>query len=222
MRDLERGSSGQLVTTVLSGLVCGILWEMWNFWSVSKWVYTVPLFENLKIFEMPVAGYLGFPVFAVGTIALVNLMQGLRVYRSYLLRATFCALIISLGTFPTIDRQTVFSYLPAVDHLSFVEGSRRDALKEKRVETSYGINPDWLTAQEKATLDLMHLKGLGYKHTLELQARGINTVSLLSQCDETTLSTILKEPNTRRVRVFIAAAKKETAKTERQIPFQGQ
>ena len=48
-----------------SGLLCGVLWELWNYWSRAKWHYTVPIMEHLKIFEMPVPGYLGFPAFAL-------------------------------------------------------------------------------------------------------------------------------------------------------------
>ena len=42
-----------------------MLWEFWNYWARAKWHYTVPIMENLKIFEMPVPGYLGFPAFAL-------------------------------------------------------------------------------------------------------------------------------------------------------------
>jgi hypothetical protein len=42
-----------------------MLWELWNYWSRAKWQYTVPIMENLKIFEMPVPGYFGFPAFAL-------------------------------------------------------------------------------------------------------------------------------------------------------------
>jgi hypothetical protein len=48
-----------------SGLLCGVLWEFWNFWAGAKWHYTVPILEHLKIFEMPLPGYFGFPPFAV-------------------------------------------------------------------------------------------------------------------------------------------------------------
>jgi hypothetical protein len=54
----------RLINLGLSGLLCGVLWEFWNFWSRSKWHYTVPIMEHLKIFEMPLPGYLGFPAFA--------------------------------------------------------------------------------------------------------------------------------------------------------------
>jgi hypothetical protein len=55
----------RLVNLALSGLLCGVLWELWNYWSRAKWQYTVPIMEHLKIFEMPVPGYLGFPAFGL-------------------------------------------------------------------------------------------------------------------------------------------------------------
>jgi len=49
----------------LSGLLCGFLWEFWNYWSRAKWHYAVPIMERVKIFEMPLPGYFGFPAFAL-------------------------------------------------------------------------------------------------------------------------------------------------------------
>lgn len=63
--DLQRGNWGRLLSLLASGLLCGFLWEFWNYWALSKWTYTVPYFGNVKIFEMPVLGFLGFPPFAV-------------------------------------------------------------------------------------------------------------------------------------------------------------
>jgi hypothetical protein len=63
--DLEHGQRDRLLNLVLSGFLCGILWEFWNYWARAKWHYTVPIMEDLKIFEMPVPGYFGFPAFAL-------------------------------------------------------------------------------------------------------------------------------------------------------------
>jgi hypothetical protein len=60
----ERLTRERIINLTWSGLLCGVLWEFWNFWSRSKWHYTVPIMEHLKVFEMPVPGYLGFPAFA--------------------------------------------------------------------------------------------------------------------------------------------------------------
>jgi hypothetical protein len=63
--DLSRGNLSKLFQLFLAGLIAGLLWEFWNFWSTAKWIYTVPILGDVKIFEMPVIGYLGFPAFAV-------------------------------------------------------------------------------------------------------------------------------------------------------------
>jgi hypothetical protein len=63
--DFQRRDERRAVNLVLSGFVCGVLWEFWNYWAGAKWHYTVPIMEHLKIFEMPVPGYLGFPAFAL-------------------------------------------------------------------------------------------------------------------------------------------------------------
>jgi hypothetical protein len=62
--DLRHHEYDRLANLALSGLLCGVLWEFWNYWSRAKWHYTVPIMENLKIFEMPFPGYFGFPAFA--------------------------------------------------------------------------------------------------------------------------------------------------------------
>jgi hypothetical protein len=63
--DARLHSRDRLVNLTLAGFVCGALWECWNYWSFTKWIYTVPYAPNVKIFEMPVLGYFGFPAFAL-------------------------------------------------------------------------------------------------------------------------------------------------------------
>jgi hypothetical protein len=54
----------------LAGLLCGFLWEFWNYWAAARWEYNVPYLENVKLFEMPVLGFLGFMPFAVESYAI--------------------------------------------------------------------------------------------------------------------------------------------------------
>jgi hypothetical protein len=70
LRDLERGDASRLLALLASGAVCGVLWEFWNFWAATRWTYTVPYLGDVKVFEMPVLGYLGFPPFALECFAL--------------------------------------------------------------------------------------------------------------------------------------------------------
>ena len=48
-----------------AGWVCGIFWEFWNFWAEARWIYIFPIFQDWKLFAMPLPGFLGFPPFAV-------------------------------------------------------------------------------------------------------------------------------------------------------------
>ena len=75
--DLARRNWNRLLALLASGFVCGFLWEFWNYWALSKWTYTVPYFGNIKIFEMPVLGFLGFPPFAVECWAIYILVRSL-------------------------------------------------------------------------------------------------------------------------------------------------
>ncbi len=63
--DLREGDYRRLFSLLASGALCGLLWEFWNYWAISKWTYTIPYSGNVKLFEMPVLGYLGFPPFAI-------------------------------------------------------------------------------------------------------------------------------------------------------------
>ena len=73
--DWRAGRRDRLINLVLSGFLCGVLWELWNYWSRAKWHYTVPIMEHLKIFEMPVPGYLGFPAFALECFTMYVLVR---------------------------------------------------------------------------------------------------------------------------------------------------
>jgi len=63
--DLASGRPGRFFSFLISGFVCGWLWEFWNFWAAGKWNYVFPIMQKEKIFEMPVLGYLGFLPFAL-------------------------------------------------------------------------------------------------------------------------------------------------------------
>ncbi len=75
--DLARGDWRRLLSLLASGFVCGFLWEAWNYWALTKWTYTVPYFGEIKIFEMPVLGYLGFPPFAIECWAMYIFVRSL-------------------------------------------------------------------------------------------------------------------------------------------------
>ena len=68
--DRRRGCRSRVHALLLGGLVCGVLWEFWNYWAGAKWYYIFRITESVRVFEMPIAGYLGFPVFALEVFAM--------------------------------------------------------------------------------------------------------------------------------------------------------
>ena len=63
--------------TIPAALASGFLWELLNYWSTTKWHYTIHP-EWPKLFEMPLAGYLGFVPFAFSTLAVSVVLQRLK------------------------------------------------------------------------------------------------------------------------------------------------
>ena len=76
LADLAAGDASRVLALLGSGLACGVLWEFWNYWALTKWTYTVPYPPALKLFEMPVLGYLGFLPFALECFALYQFLRG--------------------------------------------------------------------------------------------------------------------------------------------------
>jgi hypothetical protein len=73
------------------GLPLGLLWESLNYGCRRGWVYTVPRFEHPKLFEMPLAGYLGYLPFLLEAAAALALLDKLRPH----LRAPVIAAVIA-------------------------------------------------------------------------------------------------------------------------------
>ncbi len=206
-RELERGSLNRIAAVACAGMVCGIIWEFWNSWAVTKWIYTVPFFERFKLFEMPAPGFLGFPLFALETAAFLTLMGSSPLLARS--RWVVCAFTLAfcLATFVLIDRYTVFSRTASVAELPFLSEKTYETLENLGIETSYAIDPALLGKGERESLALLHLKGLGLEHFTLLKAHGVDTVDRLSQIGESELASILKEQNLRRIRVYTRAAR---------------
>ena len=132
LRDLEEGNPRKIYLLLIAGLICGLLWEFWNFWAPSKWVYTVPFFDKAKGFEMPVLGFLGFPPFAVQAYVMYNSISLFRSKRGWeestyrlnmekrttSLTSVLTAILIgsfSVLIFRAIDAKTVDSYYPRLE-----------------------------------------------------------------------------------------------------------
>jgi hypothetical protein len=62
---LRDGDWRYVMASALAALLCGVFWEMWNFYSLAKWVYHVPFVQRFHVFEMPILGYAGYLPFGL-------------------------------------------------------------------------------------------------------------------------------------------------------------
>jgi len=74
---------------LLSGITLGVLWEFWNYWAMVKWTYVIPYVGFLKIFEMPILGYLGYFPFALSLYAMYYFVYSLFKHKGHLLQHKF-------------------------------------------------------------------------------------------------------------------------------------
>jgi hypothetical protein len=109
------GERRETYCLLTAGLICGIWWEMWNYPATAKWVYTLPVLNFGKIFEMPVLGFLGFLPFALECVVMYNFYQALeeKVLTTHRQRRWFWLgqLVFWLAMFAAIDARTVISFM---------------------------------------------------------------------------------------------------------------
>ncbi|MGH7566374.1 MAG: hypothetical protein ACREK2_06055, partial [Gemmatimonadota bacterium] len=126
--DLERGHPGRIVRLLVGGLAIGLLWEIFNLGARGKWIYTVPGFEGLKLFEMPLLGFLGFPFFALEAftawqalvlagVAVPAEGRSRRIARAATAATGVAAMIFSVLMIAAMHRRTISSVAPALGEL---------------------------------------------------------------------------------------------------------
>jgi hypothetical protein len=114
LRDLEQGKLDNLLQLPIAGMICGLLWEFWNYWAGARWVYTVPWVGDLKLFEMPILGFFGFPPFALECYVMVAALGFLEGHRKVTRRSPWgfwpVWLFFYLVMFSAVDRYTVRAF----------------------------------------------------------------------------------------------------------------
>jgi hypothetical protein len=217
LRDLEEGNPRKIYVLLVAGLICGFLWEFWNFWALSKWVYTVPFFDKGKGFEMPFLGFLGFPPFAVQAYVMYNFISLFRsgrrweesTYRLNMEKKTrpltmiLTAILIgsfSVLMFRAIDSSTVDSYYPRLQDAYWIEPQYRRELPKVGI-TSLG---DLLSkTREKDEKDELALRLLIPKELLiqwvdkallaRLKGLGVENLRLLESVGIDSIPALAKE-----------------------------
>ncbi len=217
LRDLEEGNPRKIYVLLVAGLICGFLWEFWNFWALSKWVYTVPFFDKGKGFEMPFLGFMGFPPFAIQAYVMYNFTSLFRSGRGWeeftcrlnmekktrpltiILTAILIA-IFSVLIFTAIDSSTVDSYYPRLEDAYWIEPQYRRELPKVGI-TSLG---DLLSkTREKDERDELALRLLIPKEVLiqwvekarlvRLKGLGVENLRLLEIVGIDSISALARE-----------------------------
>jgi Domain of unknown function (DUF4332) len=201
LRDLEAGEAGPFCRTLLAGLVCGLLWETWNFWARTKWIYTVPVFEELKLFEMPLLGFLGFPPFAVECLVVLRFLRAWTAARSWTGSASFrlAALVLGaagvLGVFALVDPVVVDSFYRPVRKVEVLPAPARTRLTDlglrsperlaraladepgrARIAAATGMGREELERVRERVALVLH-QGLGADRARQLERLGIRRVA---------------------------------------------
>jgi len=104
------GDRRRFWSLMLGGLLCGVIWEFWNYWAGSKWSYSIPYFGQWKIFEMPVLGFLGFLPFALECWILYHLLRAIPRHmdsRTARIAWWICLGVVSLVLLRSMDQITV-------------------------------------------------------------------------------------------------------------------
>jgi len=65
LSQIAEGDWSGVVSAAIAATVCGAFWEMWNYCSLAKWEYSIPLVHRFQIFEMPLLGYAGYLPFGL-------------------------------------------------------------------------------------------------------------------------------------------------------------
>ena len=76
LRPLTAGDWRPVVIPALAALLCGFFWEMWNFFSLARWTYSIPFVQRFYLFEMPILGYGGYLPFGLACLLAGSLVIG--------------------------------------------------------------------------------------------------------------------------------------------------
>lgn len=76
LHPLKIGDSRPVVVPAIAALICGFFWEMWNYFSLARWTYTIPFVQRFHLFEMPILGFGGYLPFGLECLVAGALVIG--------------------------------------------------------------------------------------------------------------------------------------------------
>lgn len=213
--DLERGRPDRLLRLVLAGLVIGFVWELYNIEARGKWIYTVPGLEGFKLFEMPVPGFLGFPVFALDCFVVYQslVLSGVAVpWRDHrrirpVRTAVACltAMAFMVAVLLGMERWNIDSYTPRLADLWVLDDGEAERLRglgygdpfelarADPVTLARGMGIERGEAETRvAAARLVTHRGIGTRNARLLWEIGIRSIPELARADPNPTSAELR------------------------------
>jgi hypothetical protein len=75
LSDISRGNWRLVLSSAAAALICGVFWEMWNYYSLARWEYSIPFVDRFTLFEMPILGYAGYLPFGLECAVIGQLLE---------------------------------------------------------------------------------------------------------------------------------------------------
>ena len=72
---LRAGAVAAVACVMIGNVLAGVLGEMWNWRADPHWTYDAPYAGSVRLFAMPLAGYLGYAALALDLFALYHFVR---------------------------------------------------------------------------------------------------------------------------------------------------
>lgn len=209
-RDIETGRWTRVGQLMVGGMCIGIIWETLNYFARGKWIYTVPFLENLKAFEMPPVGFLGFPIFALSAWSLYHALCGAgvavtargdnRIVRKRMPLAVGAAVMFCFSVLSGMERRTISSTVPTLADLPMMSEDLLAGLRTSGIRNPFdlagtdsaaladqlGTSPDLAVALHQSA-SLAILRGIGSAYATRLLSLEVDSVCKLASMDPQSL-----------------------------------
>jgi hypothetical protein len=136
LQALRAGRRDLPLRALAVALPFGLAWESLNWGCARGWVYTVPHFEKPKLFEMPIAGYLGYLPFLLECASALALVERVRRRRGVVVLAVA---LFHLGVDRSGRGTTVLSVTPDIADVASLPGAEREDLERRGLRTPKAI-----------------------------------------------------------------------------------
>ena len=214
LQALRAGRPDLPLRALAVALPFGFAWESLNWGCTRGWVYTVPHFEKPKLFEMPLAGYLGYLPFLLECASALALLERLGRKRHLAIPWVACIAAFHLGVDRLGRGTTVVSVTPDVADLARLPPAEREDFARRGLSTPKALReapgvPDRI----RRLADLASVAHMGFFWAERLELAQVSDRGALASAQDLPLSNSLaangEVPPPEILRLWISAAARD-------------